>query len=185
MRNLAVCKVHKLPTVTFLPNPHFLFPYRPFLQSEPCDLQRAMRSLSLARSGASPQSRPHLYSEGAVRPTSGESNGMYLALSLDSSATNLYPLEKETLMKHVQHAVSAQLPVPFTPLMARPIVAPREPSATPRPVLEILVYSPGPVSCRCGRYLSEDFDGRLFCRGCEGTDPSDVTPRLPLCHCAG
>jgi hypothetical protein len=87
-------------------------------------------------------------------------------------------------MKRVQHAVSAQLPVPLTPLMVQP-AAPREPSATPRPALEILVYSPGPVPCRCGRYLSEDFDGRLFCRGCEGTDPSDVTPRLPLCHCAG
>jgi hypothetical protein len=109
---------------------------------------------------------------------------MYLALLLANSVTNLPPLEEENPMKPVQHAVSAQLPVPLTPLMAQP-VALREPSATPRPVLEILVYSPGPVPRRCGRYLSEDFDGRLFCRGCEGTDRSDVTPRLPLCHCAG
>jgi hypothetical protein len=110
---------------------------------------------------------------------------MYLALSLDSSVTNLYPLKEENPMKRVQDAVSAQLPVPLTPLMAQPLVAPQEPIEPPRPVLEILVYSPGPVPCRCGRYLSEDFEGRLFCRGCEGTDPSDVTPRLPLCHCAG
>jgi hypothetical protein len=38
--------------------------------------------------------------------------------------------------------------------------------------------------CRCGRYLSEDFEGRLFCRGCEGTDAADITPRLPLCRCS-
>jgi hypothetical protein len=88
-------------------------------------------------------------------------------------------------MKSVEHAVSAQLPVRLTALPAQSIAASQEVTKAPRPILEILVYSPGPVSCRCGRYLSEDFDGRLFCRGCEGTDPSDVTPRLPLCHCAG
>ena len=33
----AVCKVHKLPTVTCLPNLHFLFPYARFLRSDPCD----------------------------------------------------------------------------------------------------------------------------------------------------
>jgi hypothetical protein len=43
-------------------------------------------------------------------------------------------------------------------------------------------YSLGPAPCRCGRFFSEDFDGRLFCRGCEGTDKADITPRLPLCH---
>ena len=37
-------------------------------------------------------------------------------------------------------------------------------------------------SCRCGRYFSDDFEGRLFCRGCEGTDAADITPRLPLCR---
>ena len=87
-------------------------------------------------------------------------------------------------MKPVQYAVSAQLPVSLTPVTAQPIVAPLGPIEARQPVLEILTYSPGPIPCRCGRYLSEDFDGRLFCRGCEGTDPSDVTPRLPLCHCA-
>jgi hypothetical protein len=87
-------------------------------------------------------------------------------------------------MKHGQHAVSAQLPVPLTPVKAQPVVAPLESIKTPRPALESLVYSPGPVPCRCGRYLSEDFDGRLYCRGCEGTDPSDITPRIPLCRCA-
>ena len=87
-------------------------------------------------------------------------------------------------MKRVQHAMSVQLPVPLTPVTAKPIVAPLEPIETPQPVIEILTHSPGPMPCRCGRYLSEDFDGRLFCRGCEGTDASDVTPRLPLCHWA-
>jgi hypothetical protein len=85
-------------------------------------------------------------------------------------------------MKPVQYPVSAQLPVSLTPRTALPLVTPLEPIKGPQPVLEILTYSPGPIPCRCGRYLSEDFDGRLFCRGCEGADPSDVTPRLPLCH---
>jgi hypothetical protein len=40
----------------------------------------------------------------------------------------------------------------------------------------------GLAPCRCGRYFSEDFEGRLFCRGCEGTDAADITPRLPLCR---
>jgi hypothetical protein len=48
---------------------------------------------------------------------------------------------------------------------------------------EVVVHSPGLAPCRCGRYFSEDFDGRLFCRGCEGTDVADITPRLPLCLC--
>jgi hypothetical protein len=109
---------------------------------------------------------------------------MYLALFLVNSTTNLSPIEEENPMKHGQHAVSVQLPVPLTPVKAQPVVAPLESIETPRPALEILVYSPGPVPCRCGRYLSEDFDGRLFCRGCEGTDPSDITPRIPLCRCA-
>jgi hypothetical protein len=43
-------------------------------------------------------------------------------------------------------------------------------------------HSLAPVPCRCGRFFSEDFDGRLFCRGCEGTDKADITPRLPFCH---
>jgi hypothetical protein len=47
---------------------------------------------------------------------------------------------------------------------------------------EVLLYARGAIPCRCGRYLSEDFDGRLFCRGCEGTDRADITPRLPLCR---
>ena len=69
-------------------------------------------------------------------------------------------------MNRVQHAVAAQLPVPLTA----------------RPVIEVPVYSPGPMWRRCGRCLSEDFDGRLFWRGYEGPDPADITPRLPLCH---
>ena len=47
---------------------------------------------------------------------------------------------------------------------------------------QVVALSSGPAPCRCGRYFSEDFDGRLFCRGCEGTDRADITPRLPLCN---
>ena len=52
------------------------------------------------------------------------------------------------------------------------------------PIYELICHSRGPAPCRCGRYFSEDFEGRLFCRGCEGTDTADITPRLPLCRCA-
>jgi hypothetical protein len=65
----------------------------------------------------------------------------------------------------------------------QPVEPSPEPGNSAHPTSEILVYSPGPVPCRCGRYLSDDFDGRLFCRGCEGTDPADITPRLPLSRC--
>jgi hypothetical protein len=41
---------------------------------------------------------------------------------------------------------------------------------------EVAVHSPGLAPCRCGRYFSEDFNGRLFCRGREGTDVADITP---------
>jgi hypothetical protein len=55
-------------------------------------------------------------------------------------------------------------------------------ASMPKPLAEIIVYSPGPVLCRCGRYFSEDFDGRLFCRGCEALDSADITTRLPFCY---
>ena len=85
-------------------------------------------------------------------------------------------------MKPVQHAISEPQPMPVITL-ATPSVEP-EPETSPavKPLAEILVYSPGPVLCRCGRYLSEDFDSRLFCRGCEGPDPADITAPLPLCY---
>jgi hypothetical protein len=85
-------------------------------------------------------------------------------------------------MKTGQQTLATQLPVRLTALTAESAVTSMETGAVSRPVVEVLVYSPGPVPCRCGRYLSEDFDGRLFCRGCEGTDLSDITPRLPLCY---
>jgi hypothetical protein len=50
------------------------------------------------------------------------------------------------------------------------------------PIAEVVALSSGPAPCRCGRFFSEDFDGRWFCRGCEGTDRADITPRLPLCN---
>jgi hypothetical protein len=85
-------------------------------------------------------------------------------------------------MKREPYAVATQLPVPLAALTTQPDTALIEAGKPARPVLEVLVYSPGPVLCRCGRYFSEDFEGRLFCRCCEVTDPSDITARLPLCH---
>jgi hypothetical protein len=57
-----------------------------------------------------------------------------------------------------------------------------EPRDAAHPIAKVVFDSPGPAPCRCGRYFSEDFEGRLFCRGCEGTDAADITPRLPLCQ---
>jgi hypothetical protein len=85
-------------------------------------------------------------------------------------------------MKPVQHAVSAQQPAPVIALAAASVESVVEAGDTAKPLAEILVYSPGPMPCRCGRYLSEDFDSRLFCRGCEGADPADITARLPFCY---
>jgi hypothetical protein len=85
-------------------------------------------------------------------------------------------------MKAVEHAVSASLSIPVISLAQPMVESAPEAGRMTKPLAEILVYSPGPVLCRCGRSLSEDFDGRLFCRGCEATDPSDITARLPLCH---
>jgi hypothetical protein len=79
-----------------------------------------------------------------------------------------------------------QCPVPSTLSLA--IAAPScealDIAAAPAiaPVADPVLFGHGPLPCRCGHYLSEDFDGRLFCRGCEGTDPADITSRLPLCH---
>jgi hypothetical protein len=85
-------------------------------------------------------------------------------------------------MKCVLRTVSEPQPVPVISLAVPSVGSAAEASKLAKPISEILVYSPGPVPCRCGRYLSEDFDGRLFCRGCEGADPADITARLPLCH---
>jgi hypothetical protein len=52
----------------------------------------------------------------------------------------------------------------------------------PQSISEVLLYAQRLAPCRCGRCFSEDFEGRLFCRGCEGTDAADITPRLPLCR---
>lgn len=82
-------------------------------------------------------------------------------------------------MPHAQPMELAQFPIPLTPQSIATATAGGKAS---HPALKVLIYSPGPAPCRCGRYLSEDFDGRLFCRGCEGTDASDITPRLPLCQ---
>ena len=82
-------------------------------------------------------------------------------------------------MTHAQAVLPSPLPIPLTP---RDVASSIKSGKVSHPVIEVLVYSPGPVPCRCGRYLSEDFDGRHFCRGCEGSDPSDITSRIPLCH---
>jgi len=47
---------------------------------------------------------------------------------------------------------------------------------------EPLLHPAGPLTCQCGRYLSEGFNDRLFCRACEGYDPVDLTPRLAGFH---
>jgi hypothetical protein len=83
-------------------------------------------------------------------------------------------------MKRVHRVMSDPLLVPVLTRIAQPIEASAEVGQAAPPVLEVVVYSPGPVPCRCGRYLSEDFDGRLFCRGCERIDRADITSRLPL-----
>jgi hypothetical protein len=85
-------------------------------------------------------------------------------------------------MNHVQHAVSGQLPAPVLALTAQLVKSSPDVDSMTQPASDVLVYFPGPMPCRCGRYLSEDFNGRFFCRGCEGTDPADITSRLPLCH---
>jgi hypothetical protein len=85
-------------------------------------------------------------------------------------------------MKRVQCVVSDSFPVPVITRATQPIESSAEAGHAAPLFSEVLIYSPGPVPCRCGRYLSEDFDGRLFCRGCEGTDPADITSRLPLIH---
>jgi hypothetical protein len=85
-------------------------------------------------------------------------------------------------MKHVHHAAPVHLPVPMTALAIQPAEPCPDAGNAVQRISEVMVYSPGPLPCRCGHYLSEDFSGRLFCRGCEGTDPADITPRLPLCR---
>jgi hypothetical protein len=86
-------------------------------------------------------------------------------------------------MKRVLQVVSELLPVLVTTEATQPTQSSIEAGHVVQPLTEVAVYAPGPLPCRCGRYLSEDFEGRLFCRGCEGTDPADITSRLPLCHC--
>jgi hypothetical protein len=85
-------------------------------------------------------------------------------------------------MQRTHHSVTSALSLVVThqPSEALDIVAVPAPAIIP--AAEVVPFRPGPLPCRCGYYLSEDFDGRLFCRGCEGTDPADITPRLPLCH---
>jgi len=85
-------------------------------------------------------------------------------------------------MNPLQYAVSDQQVAPVITLATPPAESMPETGSLPKPLPEILVYSPGPMLCRCGRYFSEDFDGRLFCRGCEGPDPADITARLPFCY---
>jgi hypothetical protein len=77
-------------------------------------------------------------------------------------------------VERAPHPIPSQLPAA---LVERP---PHPPDAVPVGLLadEPCLYLPALLTCRCGRYLSEDFDGRLFCRVCEGYDPADLTPRI-------
>ena len=67
-------------------------------------------------------------------------------------------------------------------LRSQPIASSATSASAAHSLSEVVDLSSGPAPCRCGRYFSEDFDGRWFCRGCEGTDRADITSRLPLCH---
>ena len=64
----------------------------------------------------------------------------------------------------------------------QPVESSPEASYGTHPISEVVFLPPVPAPCRCGRYFSEDFEGRPFCRGCEGTDAAHITPRLPLCR---
>jgi hypothetical protein len=85
-------------------------------------------------------------------------------------------------MKRVLQVVSEPLPILVTTEATQSTRSSIAAGHVAQPLIKVMVSAPGPLLCRCGRYLSEDFDGRLFCRGCEGTDPTDLTSRLPLCH---
>jgi hypothetical protein len=85
-------------------------------------------------------------------------------------------------MKPVPRVVPEPLPVSVIIPAAELVEPSMEAGYATQGSSEGLVYYPGPIPCRCGRYFSEDFNGRLFCRGCEGTDSADITPRLPLYH---
>ncbi len=85
-------------------------------------------------------------------------------------------------MNQIQPVVSEPLPIPIITPAIRPVQSSIVAGHAAQPVSDALFYAPGPMPCRCGGYLSEDFTGRLFCRGCEGTDRADITPRLPLCR---
>jgi hypothetical protein len=85
-------------------------------------------------------------------------------------------------MKPVPRVVPEPLPVPVITPAGQAVELSIEAGHAIQGMSEVPVYYPGPIPCRCGRYFSEDFNGRLFCRGCEGTDSADITPRLPLYH---
>ena len=67
-------------------------------------------------------------------------------------------------MEQASHPIPSQVPATLVELPRHP------PEAVPVSLLadEPLFYPPGLLICRCGRCLSEDFEGRLFCRACEG-----------------
>jgi hypothetical protein len=119
----------------------------------------------------------------AVGSEGGRVNGIYHArLNSQKSLAHHIIMDQETCLKYTLHAVSEPPPVPVITLAVPSVDSPTAASKLAKPIPEILVYSPGPMPCRCGRYLSEDFDSRLFCRGCEDPDSADITARLPLRH---
>lgn len=77
-------------------------------------------------------------------------------------------------MEPAPHPIPSQAPMALVELPRHP------PDGVPVGLLADARFlsPPGLLTCRCSRYLSEDFDGRLFCRACEGYDPADLTPRL-------
>jgi len=85
-------------------------------------------------------------------------------------------------VQRVLHALPSPLPATVVEPPHHPPHLSSEAAAGSLPGGEPILSPPGPLTCRCGRYLSEDLNNRLFCRACEGYDPADLTPRLPVVH---
>jgi hypothetical protein len=85
-------------------------------------------------------------------------------------------------MQRTHHSVTSALSLAVAGPSCEVLDIIATPASALVPTAKTVPFAPGPLPCRCGHYLSEDFDGRLFCRGCEGTEPADITSRLPLCR---
>lgn len=89
---------------------------------------------------------------------------------------------EEESVKQVLHPMSSRLPAALIELPQHTLDLSPDGALMGLRAGEPVPYPPGPLTRRCGRYLSEDFNDRLFCRACEGYDPADLTPRLAGFH---